>query len=451
MYFKNIFKIFVIVLLFSLVISIVNAGDIDFDLYKTNYKAFETVQIGVLINNISLSRDLEVANLVLLSQDNSSISLAKNKVKVNNSFYVFYFDLPNLDASQYGVGLFNVNYIKDGTAKIGDFFTSLNFVDGNLSIISIRPAYVYTIVAAGQEASFTLVVSNRGTDTLNVDLTKDGDFFNFDTSRFILAPGATRNINVITSLFSKNGAIFNGVVNVNYGGGYLIPFKVIRTGFAEPTITNTTQQNNTRNLSSTIDLSNIEGALHLTNLANRPLTDISADISVGEYYPSGQVVVRNSAGVDLHNLNFYISGATKGMFDLQPDNSNVLVSNDSLVFIITINNSYGFVSGFYDGYLNVNSSEGASASVPMYINITTRPSRNYTNIFNTTSTANVTGNLSPVQYGEQPESKGNYALWVFLIVIVVLFIVVYLIYKKTKPKQKAFESFVDKVKGRRTY
>ena len=160
MFIKNNIRILVLIFSFILIASIVNASEISFNTYRDSYRSFETVQVNVSIENITLSRDLEVSNLVLLREDNSSISLAKSKIKVNNSFYVFYFDLPSLEEGGYRLGLTNVNYIQNGAAKIGSFFAELNVVSGDSLIVSVRPAYIFSRVVAGQDAPFSLVINN---------------------------------------------------------------------------------------------------------------------------------------------------------------------------------------------------------------------------------------------------------------------------------------------------
>src|SRR3989344_8305675 len=178
MLYKNKFLIFVISLLFLISASVVYADDLNFNFYRDNYKPFETVQINITTENITLTRDLDISNLVLLNSENNSINIAKYKVKVDNNFYVFYFDLPQLSSGNYRLGLINVNYIKDRTLKVGNFYANLDIVDGNTQIISFRPAYVFNKVVSWQEVPFSLVINNKGNDLASISLTKEGNFFN---------------------------------------------------------------------------------------------------------------------------------------------------------------------------------------------------------------------------------------------------------------------------------
>ena len=111
---------------FLLTLNIVNASDINFDFYKEVYHPFETLQVEISTDNITLSNDLTTSNLLLRDVNNNSISIAKNLVKFNNTFYVYYFDLPNLVNGSYNLLLDNINYLKNGNLFISDFSSSFN-------------------------------------------------------------------------------------------------------------------------------------------------------------------------------------------------------------------------------------------------------------------------------------------------------------------------------------
>ncbi len=209
MFFKNIFSV---IFLFLLVFPFVYAGDVNFKFYRESYKPFETVQVEVKLENITLSKDLNIKNLVLYNQENNSISLAKNMIKADNGFYVFYFDLPQLTEGSYLFGLNDISYTKDGISKFGDFFTNLNVVGGNTQLLSIRPAYVLNKINGNQDISFTLVFNNKGIDNLNINLDREGDFFSLQQNNFNLVSGTSKNIKVSTSL--GNNASFNSKIIV---------------------------------------------------------------------------------------------------------------------------------------------------------------------------------------------------------------------------------------------
>ncbi len=439
---KIIFRVYLFLIFLLLLVFTVSADDVNFNFYKDSYKPFETAQVNVTIENINLSRNIDFTNLVLLDANDSSISLAKNVIKVNDKFYVLYFDLPFLEAGQYKVGLKEVHYVKDGVSQIGSFFSNLDIIDGITQIVSVRPAYVYTEILRGQEAHFSLALANKGSDAVSVNMEKEGDFFSLQTTSFSFLPNTSRVINVITSLHNRNNASYNGLIKINYAGGsYTVPFDVLRTDITEQA--NATPSNFTDESESNV----VSGGLSLTTLSDRVLTNLSFDINIGEYYPSGQVVVKNNAGVDLYNLNYYLSGDVTSLLDVQPDSIEFLKDGESAVFLISLNNSYDFVAGTYNGFLNVDSREGASVSVPVFIDVTGESVRNYTNFSTRTSIANTT-NASLIEEDE----KGNSGVWLLLlIVVIVLLIVLYFFYRKTKTKKAEFESFVDKVKSRRNY
>lgn len=431
------FKFFVIFLMFSLVVNITYAGNIDFHVYRDSYKSFETVQLDVSVNNITLSKSLGVSNLVFVDQNDNSINIAKNIVKVNDSFYVFYFDLPTLSGGTYKLGLKNVFYVDNNAAKVGGFFIDLNVVIGNTQILSIRPAYVFDNVAKDEESYFTLILSNKGSDNVDVFLEKSGDFFSFQTNSFSLASSKSKNIGVFTSL-PDIGARFDGKINVKYGDNfYEVPFLVNRLGFFEPEIINETS-------GVQVDLSSVKDPIYLTTLSGKKLENLSINLDVGGYSAAGQIVVNNNAGVDLHDLKYYLSGDIVNMLLIQPDSSDMIETNGSDVFIVSINEDYKFVNGEFDGSLNVDNREDAKISIPIFIRVIGVKEIIAKN--DTFQDLNQTPNKTGTVVVEEP--KDGLGVFLFFIIILVLIVIGFFVYRKSRKKTEEFESYIDRIKRR---
>ncbi len=444
MFFKIITRVIVLFLLIFSLVSIVNAEDVSFSFYKNSYSSFETVQTNVSISNITLTKDLDVSNIVLLRNDNSSISIAKNIVKVDKNLYVLYFDLPNLSDGQYTLGLINVNYLKEGSSKIGKFYSPFNIDFSLTQVISIRPAYVFSKVIGKQEAPFTLFIKNSGTDIVNVNLEKDGDFFKFDIDKLVVPIGAEKSVNVITSLFNRNEPSYNGNVRLAYGSkSYLIPFTVIKTDF----IGGKEETNLSNNASVVIPKAELNyKGLNLKTLSDKPIDNLNININVGEYYPPQQVVLVNTVGGDLHSLSYSLIEGIKDMFEVSPSYTVLLSNNNSAVFIFSVNNSYKFANGKYTGFLKFNSSEGINLLIPISVSVsgavrvTKEPVKNLT-----------TNNVSTAVITETPTTGSNgFILWLVLLFVVILFLlVIFYFYRKVNKKKQEFEGFVEKVKNRR--
>ncbi|MBS3152316.1 hypothetical protein J4230_02800 [Candidatus Woesearchaeota archaeon] len=433
----------VLFLLFPL---IVYAEDIDITFYRNSYSPFETVQANIIINNITLSKGLDVSNFVFLRSDNSSINIAKNLVKVNNSFYVVYFDLPNLSAGNYDFGLANVNYIKENSFKIGRFLAKLQVTSEDKQILSIRPGYVFNKVVTNQESPFTLFIRNGGTNIITVYFQKEGDFFNFGPVHKInLAPSYSNTVDVKTSLFGKNMSVFNGVVKIIYDSkNYLIPFNIMRTDFT-PIVENTTISN------VTIPSKELNySGLTLTTLSDKPISNLSVTINVEEYYPPGQIVLRNSAGAGLHNLRYILSGSVNSMFQIQPSSIDVLEDKESAVFLFGLNNSYDFFNGRYSGSLNFVSDEGVELNVPLDVSVFGIPLPTGKDSISIVNETNITKEVPQDVSVSSDEDKG-FSVWLVILIIVIIFLlVIFYLYKKTKRKKEEFEGFVERVKMRQS-
>ncbi len=435
MFFKNIFRLAVILFLFFVVSSFVSADDVDFKTYRDEYKSYETVQVNITIENITLSKDLELSNFVLLDKNNNSISIVKNKIKVNNYNYLFYFDLPSLVQDTYQIGLKNVFYTKNGISKTGEFFSDLVIIEGDSDIVSLRPAFVYSKILTSQEAPFTLTLNNKGKNRIDILLEKEGDFFSFQQDSFSLSPGSTKNVNVFTSLYNKKGKSFDGLIKVNYADNYDIPFNVVRTDYFE----NITENN----ITSVNTSSDITGGIRLATLSDKDLETLSINLKVGERYPPGRLAVNNIAGVDLHNIQYSLTGDIIGMLNLDKTSDELLAADGKLYLSLELNNDYNFQDGNYTGFLNILSSEGASYSLPISIKVFgSKPQVNTTVGTTNQTTNNITEPIGTIIEVNKPLNPLVYLLIFIILIIIVLFI----LYRKGKKKKKEFETFIDKIK-----
>lgn len=432
MFFKNIFGLIV---LFLLVIPFATADDVNFKFYRDSYKSFETVQVEVKLENITLSKDLGVQNLVLYDIENKSISLAKNIVKISNDFYVFYFDLPQLAEGSYFFGLNDVSYTKNGVSKFGDFFTNLNVVGGNTQVVSVRPAYVFTKVSGNQDTSFSLIINNKGSDNVDVVLDKEGDFFNLQQNSFSLDASASKSVNVLTSL--GNNASFSGKIIVKYSDKfYEIPFVIERLGFVQKNIV---EENKTIQI---VEISNIKDPIYLTTLTDKRLEslDISSTIDEVGALAASQLIVKNNAGADLHEVKYSFSGDVAGMFVIEPLKHELIGADDNMIIQLSLNKDYNFVPGLFSGSFDIQTKEGAGLKLLINIEIMGVPEVMPENKTIETVVINKTVEQPPV------EKKGVSPFLILLIVVVILSIILFFIYRKTRPKQKEFEAFVDRVK-----
>ncbi len=442
------------ILLFFIVLFSVNA--VQFRLYKDNYKAFETVQFEAYFDNMTLSKTLTASNLALFNNINS-INIAKTVVKINDSAYAFYFDLPNIQEGIYNLSLINIGYTKNNNFKIGSFSTDLKIVNGSEDILQIRPGYVLSNITIYNELQLTINFVNKGNNTLNINLENDSDFFDFQKNNIVLVSGASKSVNVLTSIFNQNKPNFTGNIKVNYGNNpgnllnnYIIPFNIIRIDFVNnPINTNVVLLNNISVNITNLSSEQRSNAFYLTTLSNKILNNISLNLNLGDYYPSGQILVNNNLSLVLYNLTYFIEGNVSKILDISPKTADLIEALSSTVFLLNINNTKNFTEGTYVGNLIVNSSEGAYLNIPVIINVA--PSNVVINrtvnlpLNNTNNT-----NLTLVNYTDIATSSKNSNVFVItIIVFLILLFLIYLVYKKTKSKETEFDQFVDRVKQRR--
>ncbi len=427
-----------ILLVFFLVFSFnIYAEDLEIKIYRDSYNQFETVQAEVMLLNGTFSADLKNTNLELLSSGGEQVQIAKNIVKINNTKFLYYFDLPDLSAGVYELIIKDVSYVRDGGNYFSDFNASLSVADNDVNILSVRPAYVVNHVGANEEASFSLVLTNKGTNGVNVNLIKSGDFFSLQQSSFSLNPGQTKNSGIITFLGRLDGSEFDGKISVNYGNKfYEIPFLVFRSGdLAAETTENVTVEDDV------LDLGLIENPVLITTLSGRELENLTLSIDVNDYYPPGQIIIKNNAGADLENIMYILRGNITGILEVSPLVSEVIGINESAVVLVSVNdNKEDFENGYFSGAINIEKDSIILGSLPIFLEIYGVTEEIVNNSIEIITTKNET--ISTTEIKGQP----NIGLWIFLIFIVFLLFILFYIYRKTKRKKEEFENYIERIK-----
>ena len=439
-FFIKLFVIFYFLFLFS---SFVYADDLSLQLYKQSYKSFETVQVNVIIENSTLTRELDVSNLIFLTETNSSLTLAKNKIKVNASFYVFYFDLPSLASGMYSLGVTNVNYLKAGVVRNGNFYVPLQILNSGPDFLSIRPAYFMYKLKNTEEAQSSFFITNHGNTSVNVAVNNSENFLKLDKTDFTLSPGTTTALKLSTFLKNTSNETIFSELRINYGTNfYVIPVLIFRSDI--PNFTSS-QTNNQVNTTLQITKFNTTSSLLFTTLLEEVKTNLTFTVEPNEQYQSLQYLITNKGNVPLHNINYTLNGSVFGFLELQPRSLEVLASLESAVLSLRFNTSARLTFGNYSGFLNLLSKEGDQLSIPITLrvlgNALIKPSLNVTPVL-----INATQNDSDIF---PPEQKNNISGWIFFLVILfVLIIIVFYFYKKTRQKNE-FDDFVDNMNSRR--
>ncbi len=424
----------IVFLIFSLG---VYAQDLEIRTYRESYNKFETVQLEVTLLNGTFSAPLGISNLQMRDSSSEVISVAKNFLKINETKYFYYFDVPDVPEGMYEMVLRGVSYAREGVNYFSEFTSNLSVVDVGGDILSVRPGYIASNVAGNEEASFSLILVNRGSNGFNVVLSKEGDFFSFQQGSFSIAPGQTKNVGVITRLSAVDGVHLEGRIRVNYGSEfYEIPFLVFRPDVISRDVTeNATAED------EVLDLSLIEDPVLITTLSGRELKNLTMSLDVSEYYPSGQIVIKNNAGADLNNVEYSINGNIGRILSVNPLVSDIIGVNESAVLVVSVNEERDFHNGDFSGSLDVKIAETVVGRLPIFVNVYGAADKEIVN----ESAIVVSDEKKNVTTVTEPEERGSFGIWILLIFVVLLLILFY-VYRKTKSKKEEFEGYIERIK-----
>lgn len=427
----------ILLIIFLFFSSVVYAQDLEIKTYRDSYNKFETVQLGISLLNGTFSASPGISNLQMRDSSGRGISIAKNSLKINETKYFYYFDVPDVPEGEYEIVLSGISYAKEGVNYFSEFVSNLSVVSGAGDILSVRPGYAVSNVRSNEEASFSLILVNRGSNGLNVVLNKDGGFFSFQQNSFSIVPGQTKNVGVITRLSILDDANLEGKIRVNYGSKfYDIPFLIFRSGI----ISRDTVEEE-KDEEGVLDLSLIEDPVLITTLSGRELKNLTISLDVNEYYPSGQVIIKNNAGIDLTDVEYSINGDIVRILSVSPLVSDILGVNESAVLVISVDEERDFQNGEFFGSLDVKIAGRIVGDLPIFVSVygaVDKETVNESGVVVSDEKKNVTTVI-------QPEEEEGLGLWILLIFVVLLLILFY-VYKKTKIRKEEFEGYIERIK-----
>src|SRR3989338_1639304 len=380
-----------ILTLFVLIIPLSTAQDAEIKIFKEEYKNFETLQGELIINNIQLSKDITLSNLKFTVNNLYNIAVSKNLIKVNSSYYLFYFNIPSLSNGSYNIIFLDIFYIKDGIAMKENFEKKIH-VNSENAAMSIKPGYYFTKIKYYEEAKFSLTVKSNLGLSQNIEVISD-DIIVPSTKKFILSPGQAKTIEVNSKIYSKQGEYFNTALQIKYeNGNYSLPILILRD--RAETILNTTNQ-----------------------------TNITGNAS--------QII--NNKTTSLKNLTVTFTNGISSVMSSNPDNILELKPKEKTQVTIDINKNKNLDKN-YTGELVVKSKEGAEARISVELIAV------YTEKAPPEATKNET--ITPVKiYRKEIDNKkeNRTAFWIVVAITFLLFLIImFIIYAKGKPKQREF-------------
>jgi hypothetical protein len=409
-------KYWILFFVFLINLTLVNAAEIDFKFSKENYKSFETLQAEINLN-VNLTKDLTFSNVVLFDKNNNAISVAKTLIKIDNTHYYVYFDLPSLESGNYLFGLNSVNYNQNSKFLINNFYTGLTVVDGNSQILSIRPGFIKDELKEFGN-SYSLILNNKGTDLITINFTSKNSFISFDRSEVLISPASSK---IVTASILDNFNA-NDIIVINYGNQSSYSINVF--------IPSTAKMNETNEIQAKDDFTGVAG-FYLSNGDDKIYSTLDLELDRNEKYAEASLFILNNYSKAVHNVNIYLTGDVQKLFNIRPNKIILLDSKSSRNFFMTLKDKKNLSLNEYTGFLNVNSTENAELKIPIKIT----PYGVIPVKTNQTITLNKTviNNTTPIQTKTTSQTNPAAILLISVAIFLVLFFVAfYFISRKKK-------------------
>lgn len=423
-------KISILILVALIYCTLVNASSFNINFARNNYSPYETVQASIT-TDVVLSRELQNSDFKLETKDGNQIPIALKKIKINNTHYEIYFDMPQINSGDYNFGIYNIFYNDAGISRKGTFTSSLIVTNNTGGIVAVSPGNYYNILTEFEESPFTILVKNNGQDTLTFALTTDSNFLDIKTKNFSLLPKANKVINVGTIIYNKQGDKFMGIITINYGtNSYNIPVTIIRPTGNFQNLKNTTTNINPYLINITFG-----------NAYTVPMDNITLNLES-----------RETATLDLTLINKAQNTISNVTLEMQSRNSIIeptpifissIAAKNYYPILLDINKDANFTKNVSDTLLV--HIKDKTFKLPITITLKTKPENKANIIIENTTT--LLSTIPPIF--TPPVKKTNYLYPVFAILILIFLGVIFYLYKKSKPKQEGFGAFIENIKSKK--
>ncbi len=426
-------KLKIAIILATLLMPTVMAEYGEIVIFKDNYNKFETVQGEIKFYNISLTRDITLSNLKFKNAADEDIPIAKNLIKVNDSFYVFYFDIPDIPGGEYRTLLSDLQVNLEGVANN----LTRDIIINNKSAVSIRPGYHYAKLKYYEEAKLSLIINNNVDEMQEIEITGD-EIFNVN-EKFKLLGRQRKVINLESRIFRKQGSYFISSLKVKYNeGSYNIPIIISR----EAGVNRANNSVSDANLSSestnySVDL---KDSLILTDNFGSEVDKITLRVKTNLSYVANLSLL-NTKKFRITNLEIILTDRLDNIMSVTPKILNYLEPEEKKNFNVEINKNKNLDRN-YTGNLKVESDGAELLIIPVLIIFEDSKAVS----LNEQATYNLT-NKTKDKIEKQANNKTVF--WIIVSSILLVFLLlIYIIYRKSRAKQKEFEEFIDNVKKR---
>lgn len=394
-----------ILILLLILLPIVNAQDITISLSKDNYYNYETLQAEVFVN-LTLAEKITASNFGLIDKENKTIPVTLFLEEIADKHYFTYFNIPKLDNGTYYFIVKDVIYTDIILKKISK---SKEFYLNNISSISIFPGILNRI------NSTTLKITNHG-EPVNVSINAQ----EINLSRNLL----------LENEFNINLEIPKNILNFNIRIDYLDRF------YSIPVIPYRETKEEIKSLIIPKDAIVLLNST-LGKYFNAKLV-LTKDSS-----PKGPFYIRNNFNLPINDLYFNLTGNLNEIARLNLGYIPEIKINESLEQYIWINENKNPTKLKYSGNIEVMRNNQILTFIPLEIEfefIEVKIEENLTKKDKTSikKTTNITKEQPPEI---QKEQNKNLIILFSILILAVIVVVLYFIFKKPKGKSE-FEGFL---------
>ncbi|MEW6063165.1 MAG: hypothetical protein AB1571_02230 [Nanoarchaeota archaeon] len=389
------------------------AAQMQIEVPRSSYMQGETVQAAL---NFSYrpQNEITLKDIGVYTMQGAKVSLAIYFLKLSDTYYYAYFELPYIKPGNYSLNVGKYFYIKDGLFIEGSNFTTFNINEAKGNVVALDPAFI----KLDTRDYFSFKAKNNGNTIVNISITSSSGLVS--NGSFLLEPGSSKVINVSFVNLNKSSS-----VDISYGNSsYTIP---VYAQITEETVVNQT----TTNFSVSIP----RDAIRLIE----PVDFINLTLGRNDSV-DGPLRFRNFFNEAIDNLDFSLSSEFADVVKINISHVTTIEPGETIIQYLWINNNKNLGKD-YKGKL-VLSSKYTSIEVPIYINYREAAINKTTKLIeNVTKTTNLT-NVSITT----PEKKSRNWVYVliFLFILIALTLAIFLFRKK--PKQESFEELISSLK-----
>lgn len=371
---------------------------------RDSYASKETLQAELVIN-VNPVNQITTSNFVLTNEFNNGIPVAMFMEKISKNYYVIYFNLPELSYGKYNLEARDIRYVEEDTLKqfaVKKTFVLLNQSLDNFSI-SVKPG---VILEEGK-----LEITNNNAEPINITIE------------------APLNTNLSKKLILNDKLILNIKIHEE---DYFIKIIYAAKHYLIPVLA----QNISKNEIFVILTPPSNSIIFLnSSLGDKFPKEINIDANKTIYNP---LYIKNNWNFPLSNISFILTGDLKEILILGKSNFDEIKANEILEQMVIINENKNLSKNNYKGAIVVASKEGTISYLNLDFNIVKEESNSIKNetkfidiIYYNFSNVNQSSNKV------KEEKKGNAFIKIFL-VLLILTIIIYFIFKRKIKKEETF-------------